>query len=182
VFAYRKLWSSTLAIVLAVAAVAVRLAWTDPWVPHRRGLELFHSGSYQAAEPLFSKSKALAPSSAAAYYSDYYLCLSAFRALQWDEAIARLEQFIRTYPDGELIPEAHFRTAEALQGLGLIDDAVARFLQILDQFSTTQWAGFAADRLAAIAADSAASSNSEPGATGSQAIAPEASMTHHERP
>ena len=182
VFTYRWLWGPTLAIILVMVAVAVRMAWTDPWIPHRQGLELFHSGSYEAAEPLFSRSKALAPSSAAAYYSDYYLCLSAFREMQWEEALSRLDRFIRDYPDGELIPEAHFRTAEALQGLGRIDDAAARFLQILDEFPTTQWAGFAADRLAAIAADRAAPAMRESGATGSRTMVPEASMAHHDRP
>jgi len=163
-FTYRWLWGPTLAISLAIVAVAVRMSWTDPWIPHRQGLELFHSGSYEAAEPLLSRSKALAPSSAAAYYSDYYLSLSAFRAMHYEEALTRLDRFIRDYPDGELIPEAHFRTAEVLQGLGRIDDAVVRFLRILDEFPTTQWAGYAADRLAVIATDSAARPRVEPGA------------------
>ena len=163
IFTYRWLWGPAIAVVLAMFAVAIRLSWTDPWIPHRRGLELFHAGSYEAAESLLSKSKALAPSSAAAYYSDYYLSLSAFRAMQWEEALARLDRFVRDYPDGELIPEAQFRTAEALQGLGRTDEAVARFLQILDAYPTSQWAGFAVERIAAIAADSAARFMVEPG-------------------
>jgi len=171
-FTYRWLWGPTLAIILATGAVAVRFAWTDPWIPHRQGLQLFHSGSYEAAEPLFSRSKVLAPSSAAAYYSDYYLSLSAFRSMRYEEALARLDRFIRDYPDGELIPEAHFRTAEALQGLGRTDDAAACFLRILDEFPDTQWAGYAVTRLAGIATDSAARPPVEPGAMESEAKTP----------
>jgi hypothetical protein len=160
-FAYRRIWGPGIVLGLALLAVFVRMAWTDPWDPHRRGLELFYSGQYEAAEPLFSQSKAMAPSSAAAYYSDYYLCLCAFREMNWETALARLAGFIRNYPDGELVPEANFRIAEAHQGLGQIDAAAAQFQFVIDEFSTTQWADFAAERLEDI--NENASAPGEPG-------------------
>ena len=69
--------------------------------------------------------------------------------MQWDETLRRFDDFIRDYPDGELVSEAHFRVGEALQGVGRTDDAVARFLLILDEFPESRWAGFAAERLVA---------------------------------
>jgi TolA-binding protein len=150
---------------LALVAVVVRFAWIDPWDPHRQGLELFYSGQYEAAEPLFSQSEAMAPSSAAAYYSDYYLCLCAVREMDWQVALTRLNGFIRDYPDGELVPEAQFRIAEAHQGLGRIDAAAAQFQLVIDEFPSTQWADFAAERLQAIhenGFDSRASGQGEP--------------------
>jgi tetratricopeptide (TPR) repeat protein len=164
-FAYRWAWGPGIAMGLALVAVVVRFAWIDPWDPHRQGLELFYSGQYEAAEPLFSQSEAMAPSSAAAYYSDYYLCLCAVREMDWQVALTRLNGFIRDYPDGELVPEAQFRIAEAHQGLGRIDAAAAQFQLVIDEFPSTQWADFAAERLQAIhenGFDSRASGQGEP--------------------
>ena len=152
IFAYRGLWAPALVGAMVLSAVAVRLAYTDPWIPHREGLDLFHAEEYEAAEPLLLRSMAASPSSAAAYYSDYYYALIAFRTQQWERTVRRFEDFLRVYPDGELVPEAHFRVAEALDAVGRPDDAAARFLLILDEVPASRWAGFASERLAAAAA------------------------------
>jgi tetratricopeptide (TPR) repeat protein len=144
-----------LAVVLALTAVMVRLSWDDPRKLHRQGLELFHEGRYEDAEPLLLRSIAAAPSSPAAYYSDYYHSLSAFRMRRWPETRARFADFLRDYPDGELAGEAHFRVAEALQNIGRSGDAAARFLHIIDEFPTSQWAGYSVERLEALMAERA---------------------------
>jgi hypothetical protein len=163
-FRYRPLWAAVLVVALASGAIAVRLAWVDPWVPHRQGLALFHDGEYVAAEPLLLHSIETGPSSSAAYYSTYYHALCAYRTRRWEETLQRFEDFIRDYPDGELVPEADFRIAEALQGVGRIDDAAAQFLRVLDAYPTTYWAQLSAQRLATIA--SAAGGGRDSGATG----------------
>lgn len=151
-FRYRPLWAALLVVVLAGAAVAVRLAWTDPWVPHREGLALFHDAQYDAAEPLLLRSIEVAPTSPAAYFSAYYHALSAYRTQRWEETLLRFDDFIRDYPDGDLVSEAHYRVAESLLEMGRVDDAAARFVRLLDEHPTTVWAGLAAGQLAYIGA------------------------------
>jgi len=149
VFAWRRLWAPALALSIGAAAVGVRMAWTDPWVPHRDGLEYFHDGDYERAEPLLLASIAAGPSSTAAYYSDYYYALCAHRRYRWEVSLTRFSDFLRRYPDADLAPEAHFRIAEALQQLGRRDDAAARFTAIIDRFPGTRWARFASEQLEA---------------------------------
>jgi len=149
VFLHRRLWAPVVVAVAIVTAVGVRAAWTDPWIPHREALAHFHAGEYATAEPLFQAATALAPSSAAAYDSDYYYALCAFRERRWAETLTRFTGFLRTHPDGQAVPEGHFRIAEALQALGRPDDAITRFQRIVDEFPSTEWAGYAAERLAA---------------------------------
>lgn len=156
VFRRRRVWAPVLVVAAVATAVSVRAAWTDPWTPHRDGLAHFHAGDYAAAEPLFQAATALAPSSAAAYYSDYYYALCAFRQQHWAETLSRFSAFVRTYPDGAAIPEAHFRIAEALQGLGRPDDATATFQAIVNDFPSTEWAGYASERLEAAGRSSVA--------------------------
>jgi hypothetical protein len=152
VFASRRFWAPLLVVALLIGAVMTRLAWTDPWVPHRDGLTLFNELEYARAEPFFLRSIAASPSSTAAYYSDFYYAKSAFLTERWPETLARFGDFLRDYPDGELVPEAHFRLAGALERVGRTDDAIARFLRILDEHPDSQWAGLAAERLARTAA------------------------------
>jgi hypothetical protein len=147
-FRYRALWAPAMLVVLVLGALWVRAGYSDPWVPHRDGLTLFHDGQYAAAEPLFRASIAAAPSSSAAYYSTYYLALCAYRSRRWDETLTRFGAFLRDYPGGELVGEANFRIGEAYQELGRTDEAVAQFIRVMGRFSDTQWAAFAAQRIA----------------------------------
>jgi len=148
-FLHRRVWAPAVVAMAVATAVGVRAAWTDPWIPHREALAHFQAGEYAEAELLFQASTALAPSSAAAYYSDYYYALCAFRERRWAETLTRFTTFLRTYPDGQAVPEGHFRVAEALQGLGRPDDAITRFQRVVNEFPSTEWAGFATERLAA---------------------------------
>ncbi len=152
VFAARRRWAPAVVVALVLGSVGARLDYTDPWIPHREGLERFTAGNYAAAEPLLAESMALAPSSSAAYYSFYYFALSAHRSGRWEEAIARFSRFRLDYPDGEHVAEAGFRIAESLDGLDRTDEAVHAYLDVIDRFSDTRWAGFAATRLTAITA------------------------------
>jgi len=151
-FRYRNLWAPALLAALAVGAVSVRWAWTDPWVPHRQGLELFQNGDYEGAELLLLRSIEAAPSSTAAYYSAYYHSLCAYRTRRWEETLLRFTDFIRDYPDGELVAEAHFRVAEAFQGTGRTDEAAARWRLVLEEFPGTQWADLANEKLSTLSA------------------------------
>ncbi len=149
-FALRRWWAPAVVVTLALGAVGARLAYTDPWVPHRDGLERFMASDYSAAEPLLLRSMAMAPSSAAAYYSSYYYALSAYRAGAWDDALARFSGFLLGYPDSEHVGEAHFRMAESFEGLHRVDDAATTYQHVIEAFPASQWAGYAATRLAAI--------------------------------
>jgi len=152
VFRYRRIWAPLVIVALVAGAMGARLSYTDPWIPHRAGLERFLDGDYVEAEPLLLDAITLAPSSTAAFYSFYYYALSAYRTANWEETIARFTHYVSTYPDGEHLGEAHLRIAEALEGLQHTDEAVAAYLETIDQFPSSPWAGFAAARLTAIAA------------------------------
>ncbi len=150
VFARRSIWAPLLVTALVSGAVFVRWSWSDPWTLHRQGLELFHDGHYEQAEPFLLASIDAAPSSTAAHYSGYYHALSAYRRQRWGETLERFGEFLRDYPDSELRGEAHFRVAEALQRTNRIDDAAARFLYIIDEYPESAWAGYATERLTAL--------------------------------
>ncbi len=147
VFRRRRIWAPALAITLALGAVALRWSRVDPWVLHRQGLDLFHGGSYEAAEPLLLRAIAAAPTSPAAHYSDYYHALAAHRAGRPAETVSRFRDFVRDFPDSEMVPEAHFRIGESLMAAGRYDDAAARFLMVIDRFPESAWAGYAAEGL-----------------------------------
>jgi hypothetical protein len=155
-FARRRFWTPVVVLALAIAALGIRLQFTDPWLPHRAGLERFLAADYAGAEPLLLEAIDAAPSSTAAYYSFYYYALSAYRMERWEETMARFSRYVRDYPDGEHLGEAHIRMAEALEGLGRVDDALAAYVDVMNRFPDTQWAGFAAARVTAVAAAYAA--------------------------
>ncbi len=151
-FGMRRWWAPVVVGAIVLGALSIRLAYVDPWVPHREGLERFTAGDYAGAEPLLLQSMRMAPSSAAGYYSFYYYALCANRSGNWNESIARFTRFLLDYPDGENVGEARFRIAESLEGLGRVDDAVGAYLAVIDGFPTSQWAGYSATRLTAMSA------------------------------
>jgi len=54
-----------------------------------------------------------------------------------DEAITALRAFIRDYPSGEYTPEAMHRLGATLQAMGQIDEAIAIYERLLNQFGRT---------------------------------------------
>ncbi len=79
-----------------------------------------------------------------------YICSAYLNDGNYEKAVETCDVAIRTYPDGNALPEAYYRKGVALQSLQRLDEARASFEQVLSAYPDTVAATLAQQRLEAL--------------------------------
>jgi TolA-binding protein len=87
------------------------------------------------------------PKSEMADDAQNYICGSYINSGNYEKAVEACDLAIRTYPTGNVLPEAYFRKGMALQSLGQIAPATEAFQHVLKAYPDTVAATLARQRL-----------------------------------
>jgi hypothetical protein len=145
----RRLLAAGVSVVVAsLAAVAVVNSGADADSLYRKGQKLFAAERLQDALPYFRAAHQKAPLSATAVHARYFEALVYFRQDRWQEAGARFQELVETFPEGVNAPEALYHVGLCRDHAGDRGGAVDAWQQTLDRFPDTNWGRFARQRLA----------------------------------
>jgi hypothetical protein len=151
-------------LALTLGAWAATGLGERPYAPalYERGLEHYRAERFEAAQPLFARAVEVAPLSSAALHASFYRGLCAYRREHWQETVALFTEMVARFPESPYRAEAEYHLALGRRNLGDREGARGALRAVVASFPDTEWAGYAAERLAELALASAAESPARP--------------------
>jgi hypothetical protein len=149
----RAVLISALAIAGAgFAIVAYVNRTTDADSLYRKGQQIYDAKRYAEALPYFREARRLAPLSNTAVHSTYYESISLQNMEAWPEAEKAFQFMVDAYPEANAVAESQFHVGTCRQRQGNVQGAIEAWRETQRRFPATDWAKYAAQRLAEVGA------------------------------
>lgn len=137
-----------LAAAIVLAALALNFIAPNAESLLKSGRKDFDRGNYAAAKEKLQKVMDPAPKSSGFRCEAQIFYATCFvRENRFEEGAQELRKFIRSYPNMFWTPQAYFDLAYCETNLGNLKSALQIYQSIINNFPTTSWAKYSADRL-----------------------------------
>lgn len=110
-----------------------------------------HAVQAQATAQVTAKAQAAEDElKAQAKFTPYQIAEAHFKNKEWKKAILSYQKYSEDFPKGKSVADAKYKIGVSFQELGLKDEAIAFYEEVVAQFSTTEAGKKAKSRLAQI--------------------------------
>jgi hypothetical protein len=147
----RALWGGVGLVVMLLTLFAYVNASPDAATTYHQGQRLFDAGRLEEAIDLFRRAQERSPLSMTAIHARYFEAIAYYNMARWSEAEERFVALVEAFPEALNVPEGLWHVGLCRLEMGDPAGAIETWRKLVDGFPETRWAGFARQRLTALA-------------------------------